>query len=146
MLSTTAQYALRALLVLAAEPDDRLVLGKDIAKQAGIPANYLSKIMLTLAGTGMVEAVRGSNGGYRLRNPANELLLIDVVRQFDRQCAPNDCFLGVQSECSDDAPCGAHEAWKSAKTELIKFLETTSLADISGLSFEEIASAKRRPG
>jgi Rrf2 family protein len=122
---------LRALLILAAKGGARLVLGRDISKRAGIPANYLSKLMLTLAAAEVVEAVRGSNGGYRLRRPAAEIALIDIVRLFDRQLEPNACFLGLRQPCSDLTPCPAHEAWKGVKTELIQFLEGRTLADIS---------------
>lgn len=73
MFSTTTQYALRALLILTEESSEGLVLGCDIAVRASIPANYLSKVMLTLAGAGLVEASRGSNGGYRLLVPPHDL-------------------------------------------------------------------------
>jgi Rrf2 family protein len=144
MLSTTAQYALRALLILADEPEDRLVLGREIAQRASIPANYLSKVMLNLAGAGLVEAARGSNGGYRLLIPSRDIKLLTVVRLFDRQFAPNACFLGVKKECSEIEPCSAHEAWKGAKSALMRFLEESSLADISAGSFQLKRPARRR--
>jgi Rrf2 family protein len=134
MLSTTARYALRALLVLASEPAERLVLGKDMARLAQIPGNYLSKIMITLAGAGLVEATRGSNGGYRLSRPAHQIRLIEVVGLFDRQITPKACFLGVKTECSDSDPCTAHMAWKTVKAELLEFLEGTTLDRISSVS------------
>lgn len=146
MLSATSQYALRALLVLATEPAERLVLGKDMARLAQIPSNYLSKIMLTLAGAGIVEAARGSNGGYRLRRPADQVRLIEVVSLFDRQITPTSCFLGVRSECSDCDPCTAHMAWKSVKAELSRFLEGTTLDKISSVSLPKARLPRRRSG
>lgn len=146
MLSTTAQYALRALLVLAAEPSERLVPGKDMARLARIPNNYLSKIMLTMAAAGLVEATRGSNGGYRLRRPAAHIHLIEVVALFDRQIAPKSCFLGIKSECSDCDPCSAHSAWKTVKTELLQFLEGATLDRLSGLPFKKPRPARRKSG
>ena len=47
MLSTTAEYALRALISLAQEPD-KATLGRDLAASSGVPANYLSKSLLEL--------------------------------------------------------------------------------------------------
>jgi Rrf2 family protein len=144
MLSTTSQYALRGLLVLASEPGDRLVPGRDISWQADIPANYLSKVMWTLAGAGMVEAVRGIKGGYRLRIPPGRIALIDVVRLFDRQFAPTACFLGVRSECSDCDPCTAHAAWQKTKAALIHFMERTTLHDLSAGGGLKTAGVVRR--
>jgi Rrf2 family iron-sulfur cluster assembly transcriptional regulator len=144
MLSTTSRYALRAMLVLAAEPADRLVPGKEMSRLAQIPGNYLSKIMITIAGAGLVEATRGSNGGYRLRRPANQIHLIEVVGLFDREIDPKSCFLGVKSECSDCDPCTAHMAWKSVKTELVHFFEATTLDKISGVPFKMPPSSKSK--
>jgi Rrf2 family protein len=144
MLSTTAQYALRALLVLAAEPAGRLVLGKDMARLAQIPNNYLSKIMITMAAAGLVEAVRGSNGGYRLSRPATQIHLIDIVGLFDRQVTPKSCFLGVRAECSDSDPCTAHMAWKSVKTELVQFLEGATLDKISSVPLQKTRPSRRK--
>jgi DNA-binding IscR family transcriptional regulator len=44
MFSTTCEYALRALVQLARMPEGTAVLGRDLARNADIPANYLSKI------------------------------------------------------------------------------------------------------
>ena len=144
MLSTTSQYALRALLVLAAEPAERLVPGKDMARLAQIPSNYLSKIMITLAGAGLVEAARGSNGGYRLRRPADQIHLIEVVSLFDRQLTPKACFLGVRAECSDHDPCTAHMAWKTVKAELVEFLDGATLDKISGPTLKKARPPRRK--
>jgi Rrf2 family protein len=78
MLSTTTQYALRALSHLARQSGDA-VLGRDLAESVEIPANYLSKVLVTLRNAGLVVTTRGSGGGYRLRKPAHEIHLIDVV-------------------------------------------------------------------
>ena len=143
MFSTTTQYALRALVVLAEQSGDELILGRDIATRASIPANYLSKLMLTLGGAGLVEASRGINGGYRLLVPSREIKLLTLVRLFDRQFAPKACVLGLKAECSDEAPCSAHAVWKDAKAGLMLFLEATTLADISG-GIVELPKPRRR--
>jgi len=54
MLSTTSQYAIRALSCLARMQHGDAVLGRDLAKQASVPGNYLSKIMLVMRNAGLV--------------------------------------------------------------------------------------------
>ena len=100
MLSITSQYALRALSHLARQTDGA-VLGRDLAESVEIPANYLSKVLLTLRNAGLVDTTRGSGGGYRLRRPANEIHLIDVVELFEEisRTKPS-CFLGRTRACS----------------------------------------------
>jgi len=130
MLSTTTQYALRALIRLSQEPVGSAVLGRTLAEDAEIPANYLSKLLLTLRNAGIVEATRGSGGGYQLQRPADEVRLIEIIEIFDAPRAKPSCFLG-NKECSDAEACAAHEAWKKIRDTFIEFLESTSLADIS---------------
>lgn len=131
MLSTTAQYALRALTRLAREDPESAVLGRTLAEDAEIPANYLSKLLLTLRNAGIVEATRGVGGGYRMLRPADDVRLIEIVEIFDAPRAKPSCFLG-HKECSDAEACAAHESWKKIRNQFLDFLESTSLADIAG--------------
>lgn len=128
MLSTTAEYALRALLALAKEPD-KATLGRDLAASSGVPANYLSKILLDLKKGGFVQAVRGTGGGYRLGRPPEEVRLMDVVEFVDGAAARPGCFLAGSDACSDADPCMAHDRWAAVRDQYVAFLETTTLAD-----------------
>ena len=67
MITATSEYALRALVYLARLPKDELVGGKELSERQKIPANYLSKVLLTLRNAGLVDATRGFGGGYRLQ-------------------------------------------------------------------------------
>jgi Rrf2 family transcriptional regulator, iron-sulfur cluster assembly transcription factor len=132
MLSTTSQYALRALSHLAAQPDEA-VLGRDLAQAVEIPANYLSKVLLSLRNASLVVTARGSGGGYRLARPASQIFLIDVVELFDEiSRTKSSCFLGRTRACSPDTPCSAHSAWQKVGAEYLKFLTGTPLSAIVG--------------
>jgi len=132
MLSTTSQYALRALCHLAAHPG-RAVLGRDLAQSVEIPANYLSKVLLTLRNAGLVDTHRGSGGGYRLRKPANEIRLIDVVELFEEISRTKlSCFLAHTRSCSDTTPCTAHSMWQRVMSSYLGFLTSTPLSAIAG--------------
>ena len=130
MLSTTAEYALRALLSLAHEPD-KATLGRDLAASSGVPANYLSKILLELKKGGFVQAVRGTGGGYRLGRPAEMVHLMDVVEFVDGTAARPGCFLAGSDACSDSDPCLAHNQWAEVRDHYVAFLESTTLADVT---------------
>ena len=112
MLSVTSKYALRALTHLGALPEKESMLGKDLAKRAAIPANYLSKILWMLGSAGLISAMRGSGGGYRLRRKPEEIFLFEVVDLFDRTRIAPTCFLGEDRACSDDDACSAHALWR----------------------------------
>jgi Rrf2 family protein len=141
MLSTTSQYALRALCHLARQSGE-LVLGRDLAQSMEIPANYLSKVLLALRNAGLVEASRGSGGGYRLHKPANEIQLIDVVQLFEEVSTTHaSCFLGRTRACSEATPCTAHFQWRGVLAVYLGFLKSTSLSAIAGISSDPLKSS-----
>jgi Rrf2 family iron-sulfur cluster assembly transcriptional regulator len=140
MLTTTSEHALRALTHLARLPEGSSMLGRDLAEQAAIPANYLSKILWTLGNAGIIDATRGNRGGYRLKRNAAEVCLFEVVELFDRDRNRMACILGGGKECDQDNPCTAHDAWRGVRTAYIDFLNTTTLADISELRRPNVVS------
>ena len=131
MLTTTSEHALRALTHLARLPEGSSMLGRDLAAQAGIPANYLSKILWTLGNAGIIDATRGNGGGYRLKRGASEIHLFEVVELFDRDRVRLACLLGSGKDCDCENPCTAHEAWSVVRTAYLDFLHTKTVADIS---------------
>jgi|SRR5215469_4916499 len=133
MLTTTSEHALRALTHLARLPEGASMLGRELAAQAGIPANYLSKILWMLGNAGIIDATRGNGGGYRLKRDAAEVHLFEVVELFDRDRVQVACLLGGGKDCDCDNPCTAHAAWRDVRTAYLDFLHTKTLADISDL-------------
>ncbi|HXK59473.1 MAG TPA: Rrf2 family transcriptional regulator [Acidobacteriota bacterium] len=131
MLTTTSEYALRALVRLAQLPEGQTMLGRELAREAGIPANYLSKILLALRKVGIISATRGSGGGYRLARPADSILLAEVTEIFEGPSRKGFCLLFHDHPCSDEDPCSGHAAWKEVQDARSRFLEQTSLAAIA---------------
>ena len=131
MLTTTSEYALRALIHLARRPKESSILGRDLAEQGHIPRDYLVKILVALRNVGIVEAVRGQGGGYRLVKPAEQIPLIDVVEVFEGIRSKPGCLLGENPDCSDEHPCSAHAAWKQVHGAYMEFLTTKTIADIA---------------
>jgi Rrf2 family transcriptional regulator, iron-sulfur cluster assembly transcription factor len=128
MLSVTVQHALRALTVLAGLPDGVHLLGKELAKQAEIPANYLSKILWLLGGAGFIDATRGNGGGYRLHRPAAQIRLADVVDVFEGHRG-NGSRLAEHS--NSEAHAAVQKPWHELDEALTHFLRTTTIADIA---------------
>ncbi len=131
MLSATSKYALRALVELARRPQGEALGGRELAESAGIPPQYLSKIMLALRNAGYVAATRGAGGGYRLAKPANSIALIGVMELFEGAAARPQCLLGINAECNPDYPCSAHNSWGSLRAMFLGFLEHTMVSEIS---------------
>lgn len=130
MLSATSQHAIRALVHLSRAEVGEAVLGRDLAKLAGIPPNFLSKIMLSLRNAGIVDATRGQGGGYQLRKSAGEITLMEIARLFEGVNAMPGCFMGEKHACSDEEACTAHSGWKVVCEAYSHFMNSTTIAEI----------------
>lgn len=129
MLTQTAEYALRAVVTIAAEPEGQPLRAARLADSLGIPQNYLSKTLYLLARAGVLESTRGKLGGFRLGRPANRIALVDVVELFDDVTGRRACLMG-RSTCSDHNPCAAHARWKGVSEQVAEFFRDTSIADL----------------
>jgi Rrf2 family protein len=130
MLSQSAAYALRAVVLLAREDPSRGPVPVDrIAGALGAPRNYLSKVLHVLAGSGVVASKRGPGGGFALAVPAAELALARVVAPFEPIEDRGLCLLG-RGRCSDETPCEAHALWSPLADEVRGFFERVTVADL----------------
>ena len=128
MLSKTAQYAIRAVLLIAAESEVNHG-AQEVARRIGAPPNYMAKLLKTLAGAGVLESTRGSGGGFRLARPAQEIKLYDVVEPIDKFSRWTRCFLGLGG-CDVDHPCPIHPLWMPIREQYLNLLQSKSVADI----------------
>ncbi len=131
MFSTTSEYALRALTIMAALPHGASILGRDLARHTGIPGRYLAKLLTTLHNAGIVGTARGSNGGYWLARSPESVRIQEIVALFDATAMRRSCLLWPGRACSEEHPCSAHSAWKAVRDAYAQFLENVTLADIS---------------
>lgn len=88
MLSQTTEYALRAMACLAGHPDD-LTPTPELARRTAVPANYLAKVLQSLAQSDLIRGRRGVGGGYRLAKPAEEISLLDIVNAISPMDRPD---------------------------------------------------------
>jgi Rrf2 family iron-sulfur cluster assembly transcriptional regulator len=125
--SPTCQYALRALIYLAGHESGGPALGTDIAKEEGIPEQFLSKILHTLRNKGLVVTTKGPGGGYHIARSAEKITINDVVEAIDGKIDLNNvCVLGLD-RCSDMEGCALHQHWKQFRKEYIEVISTMNL-------------------
>ena len=94
-LSLTRQgdYAVRAMLALAAHPDDDWLSVPRISASMDIPERVLPRVMTDLARADLVEGRPGRTGGYRLARPADAITLLDVISAVEPEPDPRTCIL-----------------------------------------------------
>jgi Rrf2 family protein len=129
MLNQTAEYALRAVVTIAEQPDGQPIGAGTLAGNLGIPQNYLSKTLHQLARAGILESSRGKFGGFQLARPPGRISLLDIVTQFDEVAGRQSCLMG-RAVCSDHSPCAAHTRWKVVGEKMAGFFKETTVADL----------------
>ena len=126
LLPQTAEYALRAVLHIAAY--DRPVRVAEIATALDVPQNYLSKTLHQLARAGILASTRGPAGGFRLARPAERLTLQRVVSTF-ATAGGRRCLLG-HGTCGEIPTCAVHTRWAPVAAQMRDFYEATTVADL----------------
>ena len=129
MITRTAEYALRALLVLARGDNSRPLTADRIAEVTGTPRNYMSKTLYALAKGGLVRSTRGPTGGFALARAAASISVADVVAIFVEPPRTHRCLLGTGT-CNSAKPCAAHYRWSSVRNAAQAALSATTLADL----------------
>ena len=128
--SASTTHALRAAAWLAAHGGGEAILGRDLARELKIPPDYLSKVLATLARSGVLKAARGAKGGYRLARPPGRIRLVQVVAPFEGSRVRSACLLRPDRPCRGSAACTAHASWGDVNDAYREFLDQTTLADI----------------
>jgi Rrf2 family protein len=130
MFGRTADYAIRALLLLAREQEPGQYFRADeIADAIGGPRNYTSKVLNTLAKAGLITSSRGPLGGFQLAKPASEVSIGRVVDLFVAPSETGRCLNGNRP-CNPRHPCAAHQRWTSVIAAQRAPLDTTTIADL----------------
>jgi Rrf2 family protein len=129
-MSAKAEYAVRAMVQLAAVPTGTLVKTEDLAQAQGIPPQFLVDILTNLRTDRLVRSHRGRDGGYELARPGDEISIADVLRCIDGPLASvRDIGLG---DLPYSGPTTAlTDVWRALRASMRSVLEETTLADVA---------------
>ncbi len=140
MFSQTAEYALRAAVALAQDPDKPLTTAQ-IAIRTKVPSGYLSKVLQLLTKAGLIRAIRGLHGGYQLRESPDKLTILNVVNAGDPIKRIKTCPLDLPEHGT--CLCPLHRRMDDALGEVEKALAASTLAELVA---EPSASTPLCPG
>jgi len=110
--SAKVDYAIRAMVELAAAAPDRMTAERIAAAQR-IPPKFLENILAQLRSGGLVASQRGAEGGYQLARPPEEISIADVIRELEGPIATP-----------------LREIWLELRSQMRGVLEQTTLADL----------------
>jgi Rrf2 family protein len=128
-ISAKADYAVRAAVELATRGDGPSK-GELIADAQDIPLKFLENILGELKHAGLVRSQRGTEGGYWLGRPPEEITIADVIRAVEGPLA------SVRGESPESLGySGSAEPllklWVAVRANLREVLESVTLADVA---------------
>ena len=89
-LTRETDYAIRALTFLVQSPDH--VDAKVIALSQSIPESFAFKVLRKLLAAGILESIRGANGGYKLKKSPDDITLLDIIEAIEGLPTLNSCL------------------------------------------------------
>jgi len=86
--SLKATYGIMAALDLALQNGSAPVQAKAIARRQAIPHRFLEQVLHGMKKAGLVESVRGAQGGYTLGKEPTDVSLAEIVEALDGPLSP----------------------------------------------------------
>ena len=127
MISQTAEYAIRSVVCLAKYREASLTT-KQIAKVTKVPVSYLSKVLQSLARSGIVRSQRGLHGGFTLAKPPEDLSLLDIINAVDPVKHIEQCPLDLEDHGID--LCPLHKRLNDAILMVEKAFKDSTVGDL----------------
>lgn len=141
-LTSFTDYALRTLVYLGLQPNDRLVSVKQICEHFNMPRNHVIKVTQQLSAQEYIKSTRGRQGGIRLARPAAEINIGQVVRDFEKRLVPIDC---ESQDCPVTSRCRVKALMRRAQRAFLKELDNFVIQDMLEEPEELIALLKIEP-
>ncbi|KAA2240723.1 Rrf2 family transcriptional regulator [Chitinophaga agrisoli] len=143
MFSKTCEYAVRAVMFVAQRSKDGEKVGiKEIAKGIDSPEHFIAKILQDLGKQGLIQSVKGPNGGFYLDAATAKCSLADVVKAVDGDKIFAGCGLGLK-HCSETHPCPIHHEFKKIRKDIFTMLEKAKLGKFNEQLEQHLAFLKR---
>jgi Rrf2 family protein len=110
MITSRGRYALKVMIDLSSTTQNPKQRRQDISERQSIPSDYMDHILASLRESGLIESVRGRNGGLQLARPANEISVWDIFHAAEQSMAPVAC-LEEGDGCMTSNACSTKGAW-----------------------------------
>ena len=134
-LTKECDYGLRAVRALS-DGEKRTV--DDICKRENIPGEYAYKILKKLERAGILQSIRGRDGGYKLVKPLDSFSIHDIASAIDDNLFIFEC-LRESNECVHNPPndvCKVHKELNRIQAVLIGEMQRKTILEVMEVTFE----------
>jgi Rrf2 family protein len=145
-ITAAEEYGLRCLLQIAREPA-RFSTIEEIASREGLTPTYTAKLLRIMRKAGLVTAIRGRKGGFRLGQPADQITVGTVLGVLGGQLyQPDFCKLhtGHRRVCVHNADCSIRSLWMAVSALVQEAMQKVTLEDLRCAEEEEMGAWGQR--
>lgn len=132
--SARGEYGILALLELALNDGRRTPLqARNISRNQRIPLRFLEQVLSALKKAGLVESVRGSQGGYNLARTPEEINLADILEAIEGPLIATGCISAGQDPCWHERELGyciVKETREAVRSAVLQALNATTLQEL----------------
>lgn len=129
-ISSKGEYGLRALLDLAQRYGEGPIQSHEIHLRQGIDENYLNQILILLRRAGLIESLRGPQGGHRLARSPSQIAILDAIIALEGPLLPIDAGRDGLPPADPIDREVIREVWNGARDAIEGYLASLSLDDL----------------
>ncbi|MDH3197967.1 MAG: Rrf2 family transcriptional regulator [Candidatus Krumholzibacteria bacterium] len=128
-ISMKTDYGLIALKHIASQGNGNLINAKEIAQRFNLPPNLLAKILQSLSHSGIIEAQKGSGGGYRMSKSPGDVTLTEIFESIEGPVHMVMCT-SAGGCCSVENLCTVKNGLVDLERKFAEFFDSVTLADV----------------
>ncbi|MBU5440201.1 Rrf2 family transcriptional regulator [Tissierella sp. MSJ-40] len=129
-LSTRGRYGLKAMFQLALHYGEGPIPLKYVADEQNLSESYLEQLFSTLRKEGLLNSVRGAQGGYMLSRAPEEITVGNILRVLEGNLAPSDCVIDEEFECEKEDKCVTKLVWVKIRDSIDEVVDSITLKDM----------------
>ena len=123
-------YALRGVLYVSMMSDEnRKIRIDEMASRLSVPRHFLGKIMNKVVKTGILNSIKGPNGGFSLNAKTLDTSLLTLIEAMDGLEQFDSCVLRLR-KCNSEYPCPLHYQMESYKKDSLKLFSDTTIGSL----------------
>ncbi len=129
-ISTRGRYAIRVMLDLAEHNTGEYIPLADVAGRQEISEKYLEAIVAMLVKNGLLVALRGKGGGYKLTKRPKDYSVASILRVTEGSFAPVACLEHKPNQCERMNQCRTLKMWEGLQTLINNYFENITIQDL----------------
>lgn len=130
-LGTKGRYAVIAMTDLASQMQGKPISLVEIAQRQALPLSYLEQLFTKLRQKGLVESIRGNNGGYLLAISPEGIYIRDIILAAEEKIKSTQCEAFSTQSCHGKSDrCLTHNLWAGLEKQILDYLGSITLADV----------------